>query len=175
MKLLFTNSPQHFSHGHSHTQKSWPTFVLPYLAAICGDKHEYHIHDHMTAKESLVTAVKRFKPDIIGFSIIASRDLWNTIKSIKQVKGCGAMIIAGGQGTTAHWEELVKLPIDTVFKGECEQTIPDWLNALNSGKFIHSIGACVSPDSPHKHPEFNLVYIMVMISHQHPIQSGFCT
>ena len=124
MRVLLSNSPQHFSHGHSHTQKSWPTFILPYLAAIMGVKHEYHIHDHMTAKESLATVVKRFEPDIIGFSIIASRDLWSTIKLIKQVKGCGAKLIAGGQGATAHKDNVLAAGVNLVIKGESERILP---------------------------------------------------
>lgn len=136
MKILFTNSPLHFSHGHTLTQADWPTLVLPTLAGIAG-KHDIRLVDNMTGvwrSNRILEAVKEFQPDIIGFSIIAGRDIHNTIRVIQKVRSPTRWIIAGGQGASFYDSLLLRYSsgVDVVFRGECETSLPAFLEAVGN-------------------------------------------
>ena len=89
MKILFTNSPLHYSHGHTFTQPDWQTLVLPTLAGIVReDNHSILLIDNNTGllrSNSIIEGIKDFEPDIVGFSIIAARDVFNTVKIVPMV------------------------------------------------------------------------------------------
>lgn len=140
MKILFTNSPLHFSHGHTFTQPDWQTLVLPLLAAITGDKHEIKLVDNMTLRfqsNVILNEIKKFNPDIVGFSIIAARDIFNTINIIKQVreKFPDLILLAGGQGASFYDELLLDSGINFVIRGEGELTLKELLEAINEGTY----------------------------------------
>lgn len=90
MKILFTNSPLHFSHGHTFTQPDWQTLILPYLAGIAGERHEIKLVDNMNysfwRSNHILEEIDKFKPDVAGFSIIAARDTINTLNVIEKVR-----------------------------------------------------------------------------------------
>jgi len=52
MKILYTNSPLHYTHGHTFTQQDWQTLVLPTLAGITPAHHKIKLVDnmHVTSK-----------------------------------------------------------------------------------------------------------------------------
>lgn len=143
MKLLFTNSPLHFSHGHTFTQQDWQTIILPYLAAIAGPKHEIHLTDNMHQfwkSNHILEDIAQFQPDVVGFSIIASRDIFNTLKVIKQVRAQypKVKILAGGQAGTYYADWLLKSGVDIVVNKEAEKTLPELLGAIESGQTDYS-------------------------------------
>lgn len=142
MKIIFTNSPLHFTHGHTFTQPDWQTLVLPLLGAIAGDKHEVRLVDNMTLflkSNEIIENIDRFNPDVVGFSIIAARDIYNSIRIIKQTrqKYPKIILIAGGQAATFYDELLIENGIDFVVRGEGEITLKELIEAIanNSSDF----------------------------------------
>ena len=139
MKILFTNSPLHFTHGHTFTQFDWQTYILPYLAGIAGPEHEIKLLDNMHysffKSNNILNSIEEFKPDIVGFSIIASRDIFNTIAIIKKVreKYPKLILMAGGQAANYYYQWLHEVGIDFIVHGEGEETIPELLAAIKNG------------------------------------------
>lgn len=136
MKIMFTNSPLHFSHGHTFTQPDWQTLVLPYLAGIAGDKHDIKLIDNMDysllRSNNILKSVRDFKPDVLGFSIIASRDIFNSMKVLEKVRdeNPSLKIIVGGQAGTYYHEWLLKKGADLVAHKEGEKTLVELLEAI---------------------------------------------
>src|SRR3990167_8985321 len=139
MKILITNSPLHYTHGHTFTQADWQTLVLPTLAGIAGRGHEIRIVDNMDGvlrSNRIMENVREFDPDIVMFSIIAGRDIHNTIEVIRAVHlACPKkLLIAGGQGASFYDAELLHAGVNVVVRGEGETSIPEllWKGATES-------------------------------------------
>ena len=138
MRILLTNSPLHFSHGHTFTQSDWQTLILPYLAGIIGNKHEIKLVDNMHysffKSTNIINEIRAFRPDIVGFSIIASRDIFNTIDIIKKVRReYRGIIIAGGQAATYYNEWLLKSGVNFVIHHEAEATLKELIDSIEKG------------------------------------------
>jgi anaerobic magnesium-protoporphyrin IX monomethyl ester cyclase len=139
MKILFTNSPLHFSHGHTFTQPDWQTLILPYLAGIAGEKHTIRLVDNMHysfwKSNHTLEEIADFNPDIVGFSIIASRDIFKTIGVIEMVRKSypNLKIIAGGQAGTYYHEWLLKSGVDFVVHKEAEVTLDRLIEGIENG------------------------------------------
>jgi len=139
MKILITNSPLHYTHGHTFTQADWQTLVLPTLAGIVGPEHDIRIVDNMDGvlrSNRIMENVRGFNPDIVMFSIIAGRDIHNTISVIRAVHLAypKTLLFAGGQGASFYDAELLHAGINVVVRGEGETTIPEllWKGATES-------------------------------------------
>lgn len=138
MKLLFTNSPLHFTHGHTFTQSDWQTLVLPYLAGITGKEHDIKLVDNMHysfwKSNNILEEIEEFKPDVVGFSIIASRDIFKTMNIIKKTKEKykDLKIIAGGQAGTYYKNWLLKSGADFVVDKEGEKTLVELIEAIEN-------------------------------------------
>lgn len=140
MKILFTNSPLNFSHGHSFTQPDWQTLILPYLAGIADNSRKKHdiklvdnMHGSFLKSNRIEEEILKFQPDILGFSIIASRDIFSTINIIKDVrkKYPDLTLIAGGQSATYYYKWLLESAgIDFVVNKEAEKTFPELIDSL---------------------------------------------
>lgn len=139
MKILITNSPLHFTHGHTLTQADWQTLVLPTLASIVGEsKHQLRLVDNMTGivkSNCVMENVRDFDPDVIAFSIIAGRDIFNTIAVIEKVRKTypNKIILAGGQGGSFYDDLLLKSGVNCVVRGEGEQTLSELVQAIENG------------------------------------------
>jgi anaerobic magnesium-protoporphyrin IX monomethyl ester cyclase len=72
---------------------------------------------------------------VIGFSIIASRDIFNSIGIMKQARAAwpNKKIIAGGQAGTYYYERLLTEGADFVVHKEAERTLVDLLDAIDEG------------------------------------------
>ena len=138
MKILFTNSPLHFTHGHTFTQPDCQTLVLPLLAGIVRE-HDIRLVDNMALKwrsNIIMDAIAAFSPDIVGFSIIASRDIQKTADVIRMVRARypALFLIAGGQAGTFYDQALLQSGIDVVVRKEGEITLKELVAAVGSGK-----------------------------------------
>jgi anaerobic magnesium-protoporphyrin IX monomethyl ester cyclase len=143
MKVLFTNSPLNFTHGHTFTQPDWQTLVLPTLAGITGNEHDILLvdnNDSIIWNKNLIKIIESFKPDVIGFSVIAARDIFSTIRQIQNVKKNAPhiLIIAGGQGATFYKKELLDSGTDIVIRGEGEITLKEVLDHINKDSLSFS-------------------------------------
>lgn len=140
MKILFTNSPLNFSHGHTFTQPDWQTLILPYLAGIVDNskkRHEIKLIDNMHGSflksNRIEEKVAEFQPDILGFSIIASRDIFSTINIIKRVRKNypNLTLITGGQSATYYHKWLLESAgINFVVHKEAEKTLIELIDSL---------------------------------------------
>lgn len=138
MRILFTNSPLHFAHGHIFTQPDWQTLILPLLAGIVGSKHKVKLVDNMPLifrSNKIIEEIDKFRPDAVGFSIIAARDIYNTIEIIAKVRERHPKLIllAGGQGSSFYDELLLKNGINFVVRGEGEITLKELIQVLDKG------------------------------------------
>ena len=139
MKILFTNSPLHYTHGHTFTQPDWQTLVLPLLAAIAGEtKHTIRLVDNTEGwlrSHRILSEIRAFKPDLLGVSIIAARDIQKTVGVIRQVRQefASLPIVAGGQGASFYDELLVRNGTNVVVRGEGEITLRELIAAYGSG------------------------------------------
>jgi len=137
VRVLITNSPLHYTHGHTFTQQDWQTLVLPTLASLCPG-HEIRLVDNMTGilkSHRVIENVGEFDPEIICFSIIAGRDVYNTLDVIRQVRSMRPTtpILAGGQGASFYDKLLLDSGVDVVVRGEGENTIPEVMDAIANG------------------------------------------
>ena len=140
MKILFTNSPLNFTHGHTFTQPDWQTLVLPTIAGIAGEEHDLLLVDNNNAlfrNKNLVEIATSFNPDVIGFSIIAARDIFSTVNQIKKLRNSfpEKIFIAGGQGATFYKNELLDSGVDVVIRGEAEVTLKEVLDYIDKRNF----------------------------------------
>ncbi len=109
--------------------------VLPLLAAIAGGKHEINLLDNAELfykSNRILGQIQRFKPDIAGFSIIAGRDIFNTIRVIKQVRRRypKLILLAGGQAGTFFSSELLDNGVNFVVRGEGEVTLKELIKSI---------------------------------------------
>ena len=137
MKILFTNSPLHFTHGHTFTQPDCQTLVLPLLAGIVRD-HDIRLVDNMTLwwrSNAIVKSIEAFSPGVVGFSIIAARDIQKTMEVIRKVRQRypKMILIAGGQAGSFYAEELLRCGIDVVVRKEGEITLKELIEAMENG------------------------------------------
>jgi anaerobic magnesium-protoporphyrin IX monomethyl ester cyclase len=135
MKILFTNSPLNFTHGHTFTQPDWQTLVLPLLAAIVSEEHEVRLVDNNSLffrSNMILERIADFVPDIVGFSIIAGRDIYNSLRVIKAVrrKYPKMILLAGGQGASFYDKLLLENGINFVVRGEGELTLKELVRAI---------------------------------------------
>lgn len=150
MKILLTNSPLHFSHGHTFTQSDWQTLVLPYLAGIVGNGHDVRLLDNMHGSflksNRIMSEIKDFKPDLVGFSIIASRDIFTTMEVIKKVRDAYPQLklMAGGQAGTYYKKWLLEEGIDFVVRKEGEKTLKELVETMKSDTKDYSSIAGIS-------------------------------
>ena len=153
MRILFTNSPLHYTHGHTFTQPDWQTLVLPTLAGIVGDGHSIRLVDNTSQwfrSNRIMEVIRNFDPDVVGFSIIAARDIHNTVRVIRRVKEVfpSLVLIAGGQGASAYADLLLESGMHHVVKGEGERAIPLLLSDLHE-KCVYDCGQIENlDDSP---------------------------
>jgi len=107
-----------------------------------------------TEYELLYKTIAELKPGYIGLSIMCSFYLnvvENIVKKIREISG--VPILIGGAYATLFPEECLKLA-DVVFRGESEETIIEFTNALRDGKpYDHIEGICINtPDGPQLNP-----------------------
>jgi len=143
MKILFTNSPLNFTHGHTFTQPDWQTLVLPLLAGIVGNKHEVRLVDNMPLlwrSNVILEEIEKFRPAVVGFSIIAARDIHSTVKIIKRVRALypELILVAGGQGGSFYNELLLKNGVNFVVRGEGEITLKELTQAFEDKNYDYS-------------------------------------
>jgi len=142
MKILFTNSPLHFTHGHTFTQPDCQTLVLPLLAGIVRN-HDIRLVDNMTLwwrSNIILKSIEAFYPEVIGFSIIAARDIQKTMDVIRSVRARypDTILIAGGQAATFYDEQLLEIGVDVVVRKEGEITLRELISAIQIGDTEYS-------------------------------------
>lgn len=133
MKVLFLypNYDSHVVH---------PPIGLGYLASYLEkNKHEVSIYDgtlHNASQEDYISIIKRFKPDLVGISVLTrghnrAKDI---IKVIKKKYKRLPVVIGGTQVTAAPREVFEDLGADFAVIGEGELTLSELVEALVNKK-----------------------------------------
>lgn len=86
-----------------------------------------------TMDRLLKEVVRRYKPDIVGFSY-ATYNILEVYRLQKMCKADGYFVIAGGNHPTIMPEECLNNGADLVFRGEAELGIDDFCSWFVSGK-----------------------------------------
>jgi len=88
--------------------------------------------------DTIVKEINQLKPEIIGFSGIATSYGWTKFLSKSIKKAFPSIIqIVGGALSSTYELLLTKTSIDYVFHGEAEANLPHFLNAIQSDRIVH--------------------------------------
>lgn len=102
-------------------------------------------HGHLTdaiiikvtpdAEQKLIDKILRFKPDVVGFSVM-SGDIVFARRLARAVKSrTSPLVLFGGIHVTIHPHEVIAVPdVDMICVGEGEHPTLELLNAINSGQ-----------------------------------------
>lgn len=115
-----------------------PPLGLAYLATVLSKNHSVKILDMRLKSNTVVKfeeALKSFKPDFVGFSLIAL-SLDQAFQLTKIVKArTSAKTVLGGPEITLYPEKYLKRKdIDFIFRGEGEHTFPKLLDCIERNK-----------------------------------------
>lgn len=144
MKILLINSPTWLTVGHSISES--PPLGLLYLAAVI-EKNGYYVKviDADALKLDLKTLAKKIReknPDVIGLSgtSLGLPSLLKVADICREIQP-KAKIISGGIGTTIEPKEVLNnnSNIDAAFIGEAEESIINYLSALENNLPLKSV------------------------------------
>ncbi|MBW2028228.1 MAG: B12-binding domain-containing radical SAM protein [Deltaproteobacteria bacterium] len=138
-----------------------PPAGLPYLAALLEEAgHEvtiisvpqrfgFHTDDdsYWRRLATINDFLARVEPDVLGVSIVSGEAYMGAMDMIRAYKEArpGRRVVAGGPHASAVWRDMLEdePSIDAVVIGEGEETLPELLQAFQSGKDlreVHGIG-----------------------------------
>ncbi|EXJ14000.1 B12-binding domain-containing radical SAM protein [Imhoffiella purpurea] len=111
---------------------------LGYLAAAAGSGHEIRILDlrlHLDADAALTAALRRFRPDLIGFTGY-THEASNVIRLSRLVRGRlpGAIVVVGGHHATVEPADFDLPSIDLIVRGEGCRPFAAIVDALSRGE-----------------------------------------
>lgn len=143
-RVLLITPPYHA--GVVEAAGRWPNLGFVYVAGhVRAAGFEVRIYDAMTKGHDLATIkqeIRAFKPDFVattGYtsSVAAGIRVLETAKEINS----DIITIMGGIDATFRYQELLRNSeaLDFVVRGEGEETLPELLNALCSGKDLSSV------------------------------------
>ncbi|MBM4387713.1 MAG: cobalamin-dependent protein [Deltaproteobacteria bacterium] len=121
-----------------------PPMGLMYLASVLREKgHRVRIVDTRIWRrhEEITSEVREFKPDLVGISAISfeARSLAGIAGCVKGVSEKIPVICGGAHPSSAHEECLAEKNIDYAVIGEGEETLPELISAIDSGKGIEKV------------------------------------
>ena len=112
-----------------------------YLSAVL--KSNGHVCDvafFSKGQEKILSSVKEFQPDIIGFSLITvNQELVLTTAAFLKKNNVNALIIVGGPHPTFFPDFINNECIDIINRGEGEYSLLDLANAIDNGSDITGI------------------------------------
>jgi anaerobic magnesium-protoporphyrin IX monomethyl ester cyclase len=95
---------------------------------------------------SLAAAIVAAKPDVVGFSVLESTmDAMVGLSHWLRVALPGTVQIAGGPGADDHTRALAAAPLDHVFLGEADHSLPRWLGVLAAGGDTGAVAGVAGP------------------------------
>lgn len=153
MKILFVNpslAQEEVGHYDPHVEKvrgRYPSLGLLYIAAILErEGHIVEVVDIDTGGQNkLFKILRRFNPDILGIHVM----VWtfhqaNKIAKLAKEIIPSIIVIAGGAAVTSLPKAVIKYSVfDYGVIGEGEETVIEFINAIQSGKDIDSIRGVV--------------------------------
>ena len=113
----------------------YESFGPMYLsAALAGRGHRADVLVEMEEGRGFMEAVRAAKPDIVAFSLMSGLQDWTarTARAVKRM--LGVPVIAGGPHCTFFPEFIEEEGIDAICRGEAEDGLPEFVDALASGR-----------------------------------------
>lgn len=125
-----------------------PPLGLAYLAAVCRANHEVSILDAFAeglTHGEFAERVSRDEWDVIGLTAVTPM-FEATRRAIRVCRAHARVLVLGGPHATVFRDALLKdnPELDYVMLGECEQTFPKLLEALESGGRVDAVPGLVS-------------------------------
>ncbi|HOK80903.1 MAG TPA: radical SAM protein [bacterium] len=140
MRVLLVNVP---SRKHDCT----PPLGLFYVSGII-DRMGFQVkildmylrNTELSVLPTLESEIELFKPDVIGFGgIVTSYGRTKLLSNHIKKKFPDIVQIAGGPLSSGFKLLLENTSVDAIFHGECEMTLPLWLNNIKNPEAWHSI------------------------------------
>lgn len=136
MKILLINATSNYIKEKS----IMPLGLLSIATHLTKNGHTVRIYDRAKEGESIKKYLNSFSPDIVGISVIASKNLADAVKISKIVKKRNLPVIWGGQLPTLIPElELNHGVVDYVVVGEGEITCLELITALENNTSLHHV------------------------------------
>jgi len=79
--------------------------------------------------DAIVDEALAFAPRIIGVALF-SRWVWHAYGLVERLRGCNALMVAGGAHTTVCPDETLDRGFDAAITGEAERSIVDLVDAI---------------------------------------------
>lgn len=113
----------------------YEAFGPMYLAAALKARgHEADIVIEGEEGRTFLDAVAAAKPDVVAFSIMSGLHEWAADTALKVKTRLDVPVIAGGTHCTFFPEFIEEPGIDAICRGEAEDALPDFLDALAAGR-----------------------------------------
>ena len=92
-----------------------------------------------TLEPDFLHAVTKFKPDVVGFSVITGAHHWATRAARQLKEAMPTMVMAAGGAHPTYFPEMIQEElIDIIARGEAELSFPEFSNRLSSGQDCRS-------------------------------------
>ncbi len=93
----------------------------------------------LSEDKNIINSLKKFKPDLIAFSVVSGLHKWN-IEFAKKVKmNIDALVIFGGPHPTFFSEVINEKAVDIICLGEGEFSFVELADSLDKGKINYNI------------------------------------
>ena len=115
----------------------WDLLGIMYLSAVLKQAgHEFKV---FIGERNLIKSLKKFSPDLIGFSAVTGPHFWDlkVARKIKEVMD--VPIVFGGPHATFFPEVIKEDCVDIVCRGEGEYAMLELANRMEAGKDIRKI------------------------------------
>lgn len=112
----------------------YESFGVMYLAAALAARgHEADVLVEFAERSAFYDKIRALKPDVVAFSIMTGLEGWaaEAASWVKTTVNC--TVIAGGPHATFFPEFVEEPGLDAVCRGEAEDALPDFVDALVAG------------------------------------------
>ncbi len=112
----------------------YETFGVMYLSAsLAARGHQAEVVIEGEERGAFFRTIEELRPDVIGFSLMSGLQDWVAATAVKVKSRFAKPVIAGGSHCTFFPEFVNEPGIDAICRGEAEDALPDFLDALEAG------------------------------------------
>lgn len=114
---------------------SYESFGVMYLsAALSARGHQADVLVEGEERGKFFQRIAELSPDVLSFSLMSGLHDWAAATAAKVKARFGLPVIAGGTHCTFFPEFLNEPGLDAICRGEAEDALPDYLDALDRGE-----------------------------------------
>jgi anaerobic magnesium-protoporphyrin IX monomethyl ester cyclase len=136
MRILLSSSPSQYYHSTGYFFSNMPPLNLAQLAAMVLGENQVRIMPNQKVQLKsyhIMSYLKKFKPDLVGFSNSVNADCFPIIEIAKKIKELDPdlPLVVGGQFPSFYYKLFLKNGFDFVVRGEGEYTFKELVNHFN--------------------------------------------